>query len=175
MNLDADEELSAELSREISDCISANSVDGLNIAFDDYFLFQSNHPWVSKNAKPRFFRRNKGRYGEDAVHEAIHIDGRLSNAKGCINHYGESSIAIKVSKNNHYSDLRAEENLSRGKTPSVIKLLFAFPIAFLRSYLLKRGFLNGRAGFIRSMVNAFYAFLKEAKLYELQIKKQAGY
>jgi len=174
LNLDADEEVSIELSQEISYCISNSIADGLNIPFDDRFLFQPNHPWRRKNAKPRFFRRDKGRYGDDAVHEAIHIDGKIGNAKGCINHYGESSTAIKLLKNNHYSDLRSKEYFARGKRPSVIKLLFAFPFAFFRSYILKRSFLNGWSGFICSMVNAFYAFLKEAKLYELQLKKKQG-
>ena len=52
-----------------------------------------------------------------------------------------------------------------------MKLLLIFPLMFVKSYLLRRNFLNGRRGFIGSMINAFYAFLKEAKLYELELKQ----
>ena len=44
--------------------------------------------------------------------------------------------------------------------------MFYPPLAFVRSYLVKRAFLNGWAGFMASVVMAFYAFMKYAKLYE---------
>jgi len=47
-----------------------------------------------------------------------------------------------------------------------------FPLAFLKSYVIKRGVLNGIRGFIAAMNNAYYAFLKEAKLYEADKMQQ---
>jgi hypothetical protein len=47
-----------------------------------------------------------------------------------------------------------------------VKLLFVMPLTFIKSYVFRRNFLNGWRGFIGSMINAFYAFLKEAKIYE---------
>ena len=40
------------------------------------------------------------------------------------------------------------------------------PVTFLKSYFIRRSCLNGWRGFVNSMINAFYAFLKEAKLFE---------
>ena len=40
------------------------------------------------------------------------------------------------------------------------------PLFFLRNYLFKRQFLNGWAGFIASVIGAFYVFLKYARVYE---------
>ena len=45
-------------------------------------------------------------------------------------------------------------------------MIFYPPLFFIRSYVFKRNFLNGWAGFINSAVAAFYVFLKYAKLYE---------
>ena len=44
---------------------------------------------------------------------------------------------------------------------------------FFKSYFIRRNFLNGRIGFIDAINNAFYAFLKEAKLYELYLKEKS--
>ena len=72
---------------------------------------------------------------------------------------------------NEYSSLRALEKFEKNKKSSLIKLLFIFPLAFLKSFIIKRGFLNGTRGFIAAINNSFYAFLKEAKLYELNNSK----
>ncbi len=45
------------------------------------------------------------------------------------------------------------------------------PVTFMKSYFIRRSFLNGWRGFVNSMINAFYAFLKEAKLFEETMNK----
>ncbi len=167
LNIDADEVASPELIQEIRQTIADNNCDALSIPIDDIFLGRVNHPWIRRNAKPRFFRKNAGEYGDAVVHEGFKVSGKLARAQGAIRHYGERSIAIKVEKNNHYSSLRAEERHRKGKRFNLLKLLVAFPFAFFRSYILRRALLNGLPGFIGSVVNGFYAFLKEAKLYEV--------
>ncbi len=83
----------------------------------------------------------------------------------------ESSIFVKVEKNNQYSNLKALEKYQKGKSPSVAKLVLVMPVTFLKSYFIRRSFLNGWRGFVNSMINAFYAFLKEAKLFEQTMNK----
>lgn len=167
LNLDGDEELSDELRAEIIACIAEQRADGLDIPIFDYFLGHAPPRWGRPNRRIRFFRRALGGYDTGVqVHESVQVQGRVLAAQGGIRHYGENSIAVKVDKNNHYSELRARDKAAGGKRASVLKMVLAFPLAFLKSYLLRRAFLNGRRGFINSMVNGFYAFLKEAKLYE---------
>jgi len=45
------------------------------------------------------------------------------------------------------------------------------PLTFFKSYVIRRSFLNGWRGFVNSLINAFYAFLKEAKLFEQHTHK----
>ena len=54
-----------------------------------------------------------------------------------------------------------------------LRLLFYPALAFLKLYLGKRYFLNGWAGFFAARTQAFYAFLKYAKLLEADRRKQA--
>lgn len=171
LNLDGDEELSPELKLEIEACIRDSAADGLDIPIHDYFLGFPPPRFSRYNHRIRFFRRAAGGYDTGKqVHESITVQGRVQTAQGAIRHYGENSVSIKVDKNNLYSSLRAGEKAAKGKRASLLKLVLAFPLAFLKSYLLRRACLNGKRGFITSMINAFYAFLKEAKLYEANLK-----
>jgi hypothetical protein len=55
-----------------------------------------------------------------------------------------------------------------GRRANALHLLFHPPAAFLRNYILRRGFLDGTVGLTLSIVNAYSVFLKFAKLWELQ-------
>lgn len=172
LNLDGDEVVSPLLKQEIIDCVKNNTIDGLDIPIEDYFLGFSPPKGSRFNHRIRFFKRQLGRYNlEKEVHESISVNGKVSKAQGNIQHYGENSIAIKVDKNNQYSSLRASEKFAKSKKSNILKLILIMPLTFIKSYFFRRGFLNGRRGFIASTINAFYAFLKEAKLYEEEIKK----
>lgn len=167
LNLDGDEVLSSELKAEIEQTIQSNQLDALITPINDVFLGVPNSKHTKKHAKVRFFRKSKGRYDlENKVHENVIVDGQSVRAEGDIYHYGESSIFVKVEKNNQYSELKAQEKYQKGKAPSLLKLVLVMPLTFVKSYFIRRSCLNGWRGFVNSMVNAFYAFLKEAKLFE---------
>ena len=170
--LDADEQATPELLDDIRAALPDESLSGLKIPFDDRFMGRPNSRWIRLNAKVRFWRRSRGQFGHEMVHEGIRLTGPIRDAKGCIIHYGESSISVKLLKNDHYSTLSAQDRYASGRQFSLLKLIASLPLAFLRSYLLRRSFTNGTSGFIGSVINAIYAFLKEAKLYELGLKDQ---
>lgn len=131
-----------------------------------------NSKHTKKHAKTRFFRKAKGQYDlANKVHENVMVDGVAHKAIGDIYHYGESSIFVKVEKNNQYSELKAREKFEKGKYPSLLKLMLVMPLTFFKSYFIRRSCFNGWRGFVNSMINAFYAFLKEAKLFEQHLNK----
>ena len=75
-------------------------------------------------------------------------------------------MQAKVDKINGYSSgLVEHKRRGRSGVNPFIMVLYP-PWFFFRSFILKRGFMNGWAGFIASVVAAFYVFLKYAKLYE---------
>ena len=172
LNLDGDEVLSEALKKEIVQVISENKIDGLITPINDVFLGVANSKHTKKHAKTRFFRKAKGQYDlANKVHENVVVTGETLKAQADIFHYGESSIFIKVEKNNQYSNLKALEKFEKGKHPSLIKLILVMPMTFIKSYFIRRSCMNGWRGFVNSMINAFYAFLKEAKLFEQHLKQ----
>ncbi len=167
LNLDGDEVLSAELKKQIEHTIKENKIDALITPINDVFLGVANSKHTKKHAKVRFFRKAKGQYDlANKVHENVMVEGQSIRAEGDIYHYGESSIFVKIEKNNQYSELKATEKFQKNKKPSLLKLVGVMPLTFFKSYVIRRSCLNGWRGFVNSMVNAFYAFLKEAKLFE---------
>ena len=171
LNLDGDEELTEELKQEIINTIEENKIDGLNIKISSSYLGKFNSEKSKFNRRIRFFRKDAGYYPDKLVHESIVVDGKIQKAKGFIYDYGTIDLKTHLNKINEYSTLRALEKFEKNKKSSLIKLLFIFPLAFLKSFIIKRGFLNGTRGFIAAINNSFYAFLKEAKLYELNNSK----
>lgn len=172
LNLDGDEVLSKELKQEIIETIQANSVNGLITPINDVFLGVPNSKHTKKHAKIRFFKKQFGQYDtSNQVHENVVVDGQTDKATHDIYHYGESSIFVKVEKNNQYSQLKAQEKFQKNKKPSILKLMGVMPLTFFKSYFIRRSCLNGWRGFVNSMINAFYAFLKEAKLFEQYQKR----
>ena len=172
LNLDADEELSPELKEEIITTMKENCVDCLDIKIAGLYLGKFNHPSSKFNRRIRFFKKTKGFYESKMIHESIKITGVTKKAKGFIYDYGSNTIHTQIQKLNDYSTLGAKEKFHKHQSSSLLKLVSIFPFIFLKNYILKRSFLNGTRGFISSMHSAFYAFVKEAKLYELWHTKQ---
>ncbi|MGD9625484.1 MAG: glycosyltransferase family 2 protein [Arcobacter sp.] len=172
LNLDADEQLTEELKKEIEKVIEENKIDGLDIKISSQFLGKFNNEKSKFNRRIRFFRKSVGHYPDKLVHESILVKGKINKANGFIYDYGTMDLKTHLSKINEYSSLRADEKFAKNKKASFAKLLFVFPLSFFKSFIIKRGFLNGMRGFIAAMNNAFYAFLKEAKLYELNNKSE---
>jgi glycosyltransferase involved in cell wall biosynthesis len=166
LNLDADEQITPELKKELEETIKEDKLDGLDIPISGQFLGKFNSKLSKFNRRIRFFKKDKGHYPPKLVHESIVVDGKISKSKGFIYDYGTIDLATHLNKINSYSSLRADEKFNKKKKYSILKLLLVFPLAFIKSFIIKRGFLNGTRGFIASMNNSYYAFLKEAKLYE---------
>ncbi len=173
LNLDADEQLTPELKQQICDLAqSGEEIAGAAIPIREFFLNAPVDDRIKKHRHIRFFRKSRAHYGTEREHESNVIAGEVIELPGCINHFGEMSLTVKVDKINRYSSGRAADKVEKGEHSHVLKLLLIFPLMFFKSYVLRRNFLNGRRGFIGSMCNAFYAFLKEAKLYEQEHREK---
>lgn len=170
LNIDADEAVTPELEQEIIGLMKRGDADGLDIPIVDRFLGRSMHS--RPNRRIRFFRRDRGRYDETAVHESIRIDGKVVAARHPLLHYSLPSIEFRLQKQNRYSSLKAAEKRQQGRQAGLLKLLFAMPVSFFKSLLLRGGWRDGTRGFINTMMTSYYAFLKEAKLYELQVNDE---
>ncbi|MDG4552365.1 MAG: glycosyltransferase family 2 protein [Candidatus Contendobacter sp.] len=165
--LDADEALSPALQVEIRQLLQAGlTAEGYEIPRQEQLFWRMYHPATRMNRYLRLFDKRRGGIDDMPIHAAPKIQGRIVRLKAPLYHYGETDIHTKVEKINAYSTGLVADKIRKKRWNVPLILLFYPPLFFIRSYLFKRNFLNGWAGFINSVVAAFYVFLKYAKLYE---------
>ncbi len=173
--LDADEWLSPAAAAALTELFANGTPDrhhGFTLARREWLFWQFQHPWTRMNRYLRLFRRDSMRMSDAAVHAAPMVDGPVGRLAGHLMHDGERDIGTKVAKVNAYAAGTAEDRIRRGVHGSRLRMIVYPPWFFLRSYLYKRQFLNGWAGFIASVVGAFYVFLKYARVFEARRNKR---
>lgn len=178
LSLDADEEVSPELAREVQ-ALLANEP-----AFSAYRIPRLNH-FIGKplrhggywpDPKLRLFKRGSARFAERAVHETMETDGPAGECKSPLLHHCYPTIEEYVEHMNRYSTLSADMLVGSGRAPqSVVALLWqavANPAAtFLYNYVFRLGFLDGTAGLLQHLNHSIYIHWKYAKAWKAQRSK----
>lgn len=119
----------------------------------------------------RFFNRTKGKWKDVLIHESIQMreNEQVEKLSGDILHYSIPDAAYHNRMiATRYAPLAAEQMFTRGRKTSPVKIFTAGLTAFLQTYLLKLGFLDGLAGFCIARFAAHHAFLKHILLWEMQ-------
>jgi len=121
----------------------------------------------------RLYDRRAAAWRGKYVHESVRTDGPVGQLTNELQHYSYRDLADHLSRINHYTTLAARQMHEAGRRAGPLDLLVHPPAAFLRNYVLRRGFLDGTVGLTLSLVNAYSVLLKFAKLWELQRAPQA--
>jgi glycosyltransferase involved in cell wall biosynthesis len=115
----------------------------------------------------RLFDRRRGAWQGDLVHESFVVRGKVGRLRGELEHHPYADISDHLRKIDSYTTLWARQAFAAGRRSNVLDMSAGASWAFLRNYVLKRGFLLGSAGFVVSVLNTHYTFAKLAKLREL--------
>ena len=169
-SLDADERIPPPLATEIRALLSTEpSLGGYRVPRVTHHLGR----WVRTtdfypDYQTRLYNRQKARWQGRYVHESVTVDGPSGQLSHELEHYSYRDLREHLDRINHYTTLAARQMHEGGRRANALDLLVHPPAAFLRNYVLRRGFLDGTAGLTLSIVNAYSVFLKFAKLWELQ-------
>ena len=164
LSLDADEALSPELAREIASLDF--SKDGYELPRRSWYLGRwITHGTWGPDPVLRLFRRDKGRFSPDLVHETVVLEGSRSRLHGSLDHWPYRDLSHHHAKIDALSTLAAERMFAEGRRASWASLALKPGFEFLRSYVLRAGFLDGAPGLIAAGMHAHYNFLKQAKLW----------
>ena len=169
--LDADERVTPELAAEIRARVLEDNgaIAGYSVARRAYFLGR----WIKHcgwypSRVTRLFRRTRGRFSENKVHEHLLLDGETSPLNNDLLHFTDPNLYHYYEKFNRYTSLAAEDMNAGGDRFSLYDVLVRPPFVFFKMFVIRRGFLDGMHGFILSAVSMTYVFVKYAKLWELQ-------
>lgn len=168
--VDADERVTPELASEIQEVLKdpPDDVDGFWIDRSNHYLgYRIKHCGWNSDAVIRLFRR-ECRYETRWVHAEVDLpSSRLSSLNHPLLHYTTWDSNQYLYKMNRYAGWGALNLRDAGKRPNLLAMATRAPLRFLQLFVLRLGFLDGVPGFHICMHTAYYAFLKQAKLWEL--------
>ncbi|MBX9705152.1 MAG: glycosyltransferase family 2 protein, partial [Gammaproteobacteria bacterium] len=119
----------------------------------------------------RLFKRGSAQFSDDIVHEKLIVTGNIERLKNWLWHDSCKNLETALQKVNSYSTLGAQMKWKQGKRTSLLGALGHGVWTFLKVYLFKRGFLDGRAGWVLSWVTAAGSYYRYLKLLYLQDKQ----
>ena len=167
LSVDADERVTPELASEIRGTLAANpTAAGFRIPRITWHLGR----WIRTtdwypDYQLRLYHRRRARWKERRVHESVAADGPVGQLTNDLQHYAYRDITHHHQTMDRYTTLAAEEMYASGRRAGLVDVALHPPAAFLRNYVLRRGFTDGMPGLIISAMNAHYVFLKFAKLW----------
>jgi hypothetical protein len=170
MSLDADERIGAELAREIHELrLAGFQGAGYRMPRVAYFMGR----WIRHgdwypDYQLRLFDRRRGCWRGGRVHESVRVEGTPGFLRGEIQHHTYRDLSAYLRRLETYSTLAAQDYQAAGRTATVASLLGNPCAAFIKGFLLKRGFLDGVPGLMVAVMGAVSVYFKYAKLFELQ-------
>ena len=166
LSIDADERVTPELAQEIQAFVNQDG-DGYLAAnlprLSRYCGRDIHHSGWWPDPVCRVFKRGHARFSDDLVHEKIISTGPVWNLQGLLMHDSFQNLDQVLHKLNQYSREGALNLQRKGKKSGLGKAIGHGLWAFFRTYVLRRGFLDGREGFILAVSNAegtYYRYLK---------------
>lgn len=175
LSLDADEALSPELLESIKDIKRTLVHNGYRFnRLTNYNGHWVRHSGWYPDTKLRLVKKGKAAWGGENPHDILQMKGdeKVGFLKGDLLHYSYASISAHVEQTDKFTTIAAKAAFKQGKRSSVFKIVTRPMFKFLRDYFFKRGFLDGRYGFVICCINSLYALLKYSKLHALQNGKQ---
>ena len=172
LSIDADERITESLQKEILKAINSDSIDAFNIPRQSMFCGRwIKHSGWTPDYVLRLFKREHARFSDDLVHEKIIVNSnKISNLFYPLMHYSYENMEEVLIKMNQYSSANAEKSFNNGKSSSLSKAILHGFWAFIRTYIIRAGILDGREGFILAVYNAETSYYRYIKLMYLNEK-----
>lgn len=170
--VDSDEMISDSLRNYLYEYIrKENAADGLALATMNFFMGKFMHGYYP-DYHFRLFKKDSI-YWPPTIHAVPQIKGRTEKAPAkkefSIDHRMQgTTVSNFVSKMNKYTDIELERR--QMEQYGQLKMLFKCFYRFIRMYLLKGGFRDGKAGLCYAILNSFYKFITIAKIWEIKEK-----
>ena len=170
LNLDADERVTDELSKEILDLDENMSTNGLliprkNILFGKWIR----HSIWWPDYQLRLFKKNKGKFEEKHVHELLTLEGEAEKLMAPIEHLNYQTISQYLYKLEHiYTESEVENIIKSNKKLGWHDALRMPAQDFMKTYFFQQGYKDGLHGLVLSLLQAFYMVVVFAKVWEKQ-------
>ncbi len=178
LNIDADEVVSPALASEIQ-ALFANVTPALAayaVPINDVYPGQTKpRLWANDYVQPRLYDRRRVRFKDSPIHDSLDIGGmKVGTLSGDVHHFSARSVDDQLAKAVERGRYFADH--AKKKSPGLLRLrlLFEFPAAFLRYYVIRRHFTGGLAGFQSATIGAMSRFVRIARMLEAAERPDAA-
>jgi glycosyltransferase involved in cell wall biosynthesis len=164
LSVDADERVSPALAAEITAAVCEKHADGYEMPRLSSFLGrQMRHSGWYPDHVLRVFRRSRARFSNDIVHERVVCEGPVRRLQEPLLHFPVDRIEDALSRMDRYSSAGAEQMVASGRRVTFASGFLHGFWTFIRTYVLRGGFLDGREGLLLAIANAegsYYRYMK---------------
>ncbi|MDP2881821.1 MAG: glycosyltransferase family 2 protein [Azonexus sp.] len=172
LSLDADETVSEALRDEILKVMESGKFEVYALPrLSSYLGRPMRHSGWWPDHVVRLFRRGSARFSPDLVHEKLVFTRPSGRLRAHLEHEAFTSLEEVIDKINRYSSAGAEMARQRGQESSLGLAVVKGLVAFLRTYVIRAGFLDGREGFMLAVSNAEGTYYRQLKLVLLNDKR----
>ena len=174
LSLDCDERLTDKLKESILKVKdNLDDADAYRVARRTFYVYRwLNYCWYP-DFKIRLFNKNTARWGGVNPHDHIEIDGNnIVTLSGDLEHYSFNSISEHIQTIDNFTEIGAQEIIKRGKRVGLLSPWTHGLWTFIKLYILKRGFMDGYAGLVVSILSGMHAFTKYVKVIFYRKKEQ---
>jgi len=163
-SIDADEVVTPASHREIQDVIQQDNFEIYDIPRLSSFCGKElRHGGWYPDYVTRLFKNGSAKFSDDIVHERLVFTQKQGKLKNPLKHSSIDNLDSMLLKVNAYSTAGAKKTLNKNKKVGLTSALLHGFWIFLRTYILRLGFLDGREGFIMAVSageNTYYRYLK---------------
>jgi hypothetical protein len=125
-----------------------------------------NYCWYP-DIKIRLFNKNKAKWGGQNPHDRVELStNKIQLIKSDILHYSFDSINSHLDTIKKFTDISAEEIYKKNKKITPLSAISHSMWSFIRSYFIKKGFMDGFLGLNVCLLSAAYTFIKYSKVIE---------
>lgn len=169
LSLDADERVTPALADEIRSLLAGSPHHAAyripRVAWHLGHWIRSTD-WYPDH-QTRLYHRHAARWTGAYVHESVVVEGPVGRLRGELQHLPYRDLSDHLETIDRYTTLAATAMCEAGQRVSLLQLAGHPALAFLRNYVARGGCRDGSVGLVISVMNAYYVFLKFAKLWEL--------
>ena len=173
LSLDCDERLSPELQAAITGIKDTiEQADAYRMPRKTFYIYRwLNHCWYP-DLKIRLFNKNNAYWGGTNPHDHIVLSSsNIVQLAGDIYHYSFDSISDHIQTIDKFTEIGADELIRKQKSFTILSPFTHSSWIFLKLYIFKRGFMDGFAGIVVSVLSAMHVFIKYSKAL---IKRKQG-
>jgi glycosyltransferase involved in cell wall biosynthesis len=164
LSIDADERVTPQLAEAIKAALVDDGVDGWEFPRRSSFCGREmRHSGWRPDYVLRLFRRGKARFKDAVVHERVVCDGTVKRLDAPLIHHPVLKLEDALSRMDRYSTASAAVRVASGRKVSFLAGIGHGVSSFLRTYVLRLGFLDGAEGFLLAVANAegsYYRYMK---------------